>query len=783
MDATRDRHDGYGDDNLSQNNLSPARPQFYSNPRRSLYNMIAYPDPNYKPTIQKGYTILKHTEEIKDSDVKETESKFKDTNKENEGRHLKKKHQITKKTHMMFGQRQVVSKTGLTETLNEDLNAEQREVLSQAGKNANLKSEHYHALALQKLEEIGIPSNERSQVLETMKEFIQDSHPSLNFNAANVDNAKRWLQRDGLEKIWDAPQGHFEKGVTDKRNDVEVKMHGYKQHPYNDDKAAEMRPIYMGINVGDAVCGAAPQYGRSYFVGKKHIVNKGTLSGGDTFNKAFKEGGYAVTTTNFLDSVIAQLSTESVKQILEMSLGKRAVSELSGNQYIELQVFNLTWRNMEKLVIDRAEVPEGSDIETIWEELATKKGFAIEYYNSKDFMQEAWKNGLAAANKNQAPLPKSALSKQSAAPSIPLDAPPPIPNDAPPPIPVDASQNTPKALKVRALPSLPSTLPLKYIPDVDLSKPPSDLPPLFPGDQSPTPTTQSITPPLPVGAPPLLPGGLSQNGLQEADEKLDQLLNNLHLITWPGDKSTAAFGFRDMRDLTVQLSNSVDNAQAKPIKPGGVLASFFQTQQPYFQQLSSKYLSFSQKYENQFKTFLNSLKSMDDLQNVCIQNEREFAFYQPSKQELKQYESAVDKIRQEIAFKELNPTSLYNLMFTPVEHIRMYLNEFGELSDALSKTVNKGDDTHFAQIAREIADNEEKHMHKLESLAWLLTNESFKNSLDPKDRLICGQTAALITSMIFEGRAVVKLFDEIATSMATFPGEWVEVLKQRQSSM
>ena len=280
----------------------------------------------------------------------------------------------------------------------------QTEVIRQANLNAAFRKTENKDAALKNLGAAGVPQAEREQALVDVKKLILDSHPTVNFKADDPGRLERLSKRDGLEKMWDAPQGVFEKNLTDKRQNVEQRMHGYSDEPYKKGFEGSDRPTYMAVNMGNGAPGAAPYWGGSYFVAKKNVYEKSTLAGSDTFSDSFKTSGSRVGTSKNVDAVVAGMPEESLKAALSISKGG-AGRPLPGNDYIEVQAHNLKWRDMEKLVLDRKEVPKGSDLEQKWEKFASDKKINVEYFDSRDW-QKAAMAGVKAANENFGPKPK-----------------------------------------------------------------------------------------------------------------------------------------------------------------------------------------------------------------------------------------------------------------------------------------------------------------------------------------------------------------------------------------
>jgi hypothetical protein len=299
----------------------------------------------------------------------------------------------------------VKPKKRLSEEMHGRLKPIQQEIINQAQNNATLRSDENKAKAMKKLAIAGVPEDQREDAFEKISHLISEAKPTLNFNGDDMGRLSRLSEKDGLEKLWDAPKGTFDENLENKRDSIERRMHGYAENPYEIEGGAHERPVYMGLNIGGAIAGAAPNYGGSYFVARNDTLEKSTVAGGDTFNKTFEDGGFKIGTKNHPEAVLANLEPDSLKKMLDMANGGPA-SPMPSNQYVEAQTFDLNWGDMESVVLDRKEVPVGSDAEKQWEKFASEKGLDVKFYDSTEFNKECVRKGIASANENQAPLPK-----------------------------------------------------------------------------------------------------------------------------------------------------------------------------------------------------------------------------------------------------------------------------------------------------------------------------------------------------------------------------------------
>lgn len=283
-------------------------------------------------------------------------------------------------------------------------------ILHNALHTAKLRAPEHAVKARKALATMSVAEPELDNAIETIKEFLLErSRPALNFSGWNENKIQRLMALPGPEKMWYAPQKVHDKDLVNKRNEAERRMHGFADTPYKDAEAAQHRPVYFAWNCGNAVVGGAPHYGWSYFVAKPGLLRQCTISAGDSFNSSFAAGGYKVTMAGYLDQLIGDLEPDILKSIYEMATGKKPVCELPNNKYIELQAMGVSWRNIEKMVLDRSDVPPGSQIERDWEAFAQAKGITVEFYDKAMWEGVAKsKKGIAEANRRCGPLPKAA---------------------------------------------------------------------------------------------------------------------------------------------------------------------------------------------------------------------------------------------------------------------------------------------------------------------------------------------------------------------------------------
>ncbi|NGX42709.1 MAG: hypothetical protein K940chlam7_00993 [Chlamydiae bacterium] len=292
----------------------------------------------------------------------------------------------------------------------------QTEMLKQAKQRAEFHKDTYRIQALSKLGSKVIKSekyDDQLAALNALKMFIRNSSPTRNFDGSNMGKLKRLEESLGWERPWDLPRDTQEESYIRKRDLVERKIHGYSDIPYAEEGFAANRPVYMGINPGNGPRGAAPGYGGSYFVAKRDVYRKSTLTAGDTFSEKFIEGRVPAATIDTLEIVIANMEVEDLKELYLMATDQKPPKPLKDNRYIEVQIANLKWSDYEKIVLDRKEVPVGSEAERRWEAMAAKHGFRLEFFDSKGWEQAILKGNLAQANREQGPLTKSEESRSS----------------------------------------------------------------------------------------------------------------------------------------------------------------------------------------------------------------------------------------------------------------------------------------------------------------------------------------------------------------------------------
>lgn len=299
------------------------------------------------------------------------------------------------------------SRSPIPADIREELKPDQLTVLHQTETVAAFRAEEDRKKALDKLASIGIPEGERAEALEKIKELMSKSPLTLNFDGQNVDNLTRMEKKGTFVTMWDAQKGVFSEGHTGKRDQVERRMHGYGDKPFEVEGFQDKRPVYMALNLGSAVLGAAENYGGSYFVCKSRALDKATLSSSDTFTQDFEDQGSRVGNKNHLEGIIAGMNETSLRHAYNMATGKKDPLPMPDNRFIEAQVASPNWKDVEKVVLDRNEVAPGSEVEKRWESLAEKNGFKIEFYDSKEWKNKARTVNVATANAECGPVPKS----------------------------------------------------------------------------------------------------------------------------------------------------------------------------------------------------------------------------------------------------------------------------------------------------------------------------------------------------------------------------------------
>lgn len=283
------------------------------------------------------------------------------------------------------------------------LNKTLEKVLLECELNSQFKHNENRKKSINKLVQLGLSNSEAKATLNQIKQFIQNSDLTLNFDGSELNRIERIKKKGGIDKIWDAPKGIFSQKLLEKRNGIEKRMHGFSHLGKKD---VANRPNYFAINLGNSPRGAAGQYGGSYFVLRSEAKSQATYSPCDSFNTQFAENRYEVFSRNHLEDVIASMPLSDVEKIYKMATGKLAPHPLPGNQYIEAHVLGTTIKDIEKIVLDRNEVPADSYIEGEWIKLSKTYGFHIEYYDSKGWEKEMVTGKFAEANSKFAPKEK-----------------------------------------------------------------------------------------------------------------------------------------------------------------------------------------------------------------------------------------------------------------------------------------------------------------------------------------------------------------------------------------
>jgi hypothetical protein len=286
------------------------------------------------------------------------------------------------------------------------LTTRQKSLLQEAQLRVKRDQEDQKNQTLNRIENLGYSTPESEQILKNLVQCIKMSKPTLNFHAQDEKKLDRLMKTAGPEKLWDAPQEILQAGHAQKRDRIERKLFQYDDSaPYSPQFHSEDRPIYFGLNLKDAVGGAAPQYGGSYFIGKTGIYDKSTLTPEDTFNDDWYSDSPAIATPEVPYGALLKMHAPAFKSAIGFCHFGEAVTSLNQNQYLELQALGINWDDISTVVIDRGEVPKGSSLEKKWERFAKDKKLSIKFYDRSKLESERG-NGILKANLENKPKKK-----------------------------------------------------------------------------------------------------------------------------------------------------------------------------------------------------------------------------------------------------------------------------------------------------------------------------------------------------------------------------------------
>ena len=287
---------------------------------------------------------------------------------------------------------------------------EQTKILSKAQEAAQQRSRPHHKAALDNIQKM-LTKDETSnpdlgsvaRALSKVENFIRDSLPTRNFNANDLDRFERFKDSKG-DKFWDKPSTIGDLKYKIKRGMVEREHLRYSSAFPTTPETVHGRPTYFAVNLGNHPLGGAEYYGHSYLVAKEEVYRKATLTPGDTFNEEFAKKGHLATIDN-LDGIIAEMDTQQLQKLYKMATGESAVSPMENNLYIEAQIQNLNWNDIQKVVLDRNEVPLGSHLENEWVKLSERENFKLEFGNYNTYRELALENGAKIANQQYSTIP------------------------------------------------------------------------------------------------------------------------------------------------------------------------------------------------------------------------------------------------------------------------------------------------------------------------------------------------------------------------------------------
>lgn len=295
----------------------------------------------------------------------------------------------------------------------------QKAILQQAERKAAQDAEANRKKAIALIVQAGVEQKNAETVLGMLIEYIRSATATINFNASH--NKFDLFERiEGYSPVWMSDLEKEEAnnpGYLDKRNQVEQRYFGFTDDPRKEGSKSD-RPVYAGANVGDAVSGAAEQYGYSYFELNDEVKERSTYSHRDTFSgsNAANAQGAAVNnigTLAHLEGVIADMGVDKLKQLIAQVQGTSGARGLGENNYIELHVFGgIDWsKDIKRIVIDSSVVPPGSRLEKHLLRFANHYNIPVAYYDHKKWVMEA-STDLKSANQKYKPEEQTAPQPQ-----------------------------------------------------------------------------------------------------------------------------------------------------------------------------------------------------------------------------------------------------------------------------------------------------------------------------------------------------------------------------------
>jgi hypothetical protein len=288
------------------------------------------------------------------------------------------------------------------------LNTRQMAILRNVQARAERESAKNVEKAKAKLRQCDILEDDLDQTLARLIDYIRKAPTTITFTPSHSEFAL-YERLGGRTPIWAKPisglageerEAHMRH--LKRRQEVEEKYFGTQDYPLESGRKLD-RPGYAAANVGEAVSGAAEQYGSSYLVLKEQVKERSTYSHKDTF--AASEAIENIGTLAHLEGVVADMNVEKIKTLLSFISGEKDPRGLGENEYIEVHIHGpVEWRrDVAKVVIDRATVPEGSLLEKHLLRFAKSYDLQVEYYNFANWKKIALDRGIKAANVAEAP--------------------------------------------------------------------------------------------------------------------------------------------------------------------------------------------------------------------------------------------------------------------------------------------------------------------------------------------------------------------------------------------
>lgn len=239
----------------------------------------------------------------------------------------------------------------------QSLTPEQRKVLDEISVSEQGFGSSHEKLAIQRIiDEIlvsSMPAASAAQLkaqakmtFRSAQMWLSGSEITTNVNVSLFMN-EAFLNGDGLKTIWNAKT---EKGLaySNTRQAVEENAFGYKidwSVPLS--RAAEVRPVYAGLNFSRHPYGAAVGYGSVALVYKSTVMHRCTFIPKDTFDVEFSfQSGTPeeiatsrskICTAAQFGTLIAHLSTNQLKALCRCVSGQFVVEDFPPN-YVEAHI-------------------------------------------------------------------------------------------------------------------------------------------------------------------------------------------------------------------------------------------------------------------------------------------------------------------------------------------------------------------------------------------------------------------------------------------------------------